>query len=380
MSNVMRWKDDICALAERLISYIRMFLPMLLMNMLLSRTQGIAYPQLSINLSDLQVGCSVFALHIVSMIFGSRTNVSRGLFYELSCSLLATEISLFLLFLQHEFTVGLILLCLLLGGLIAVMTSGRNVLSKLYNQRYIPQPLMDDIIAASHNKHKSYSLILVAARRYLVMATAVVFAVPSLLTFAVYGFDPVEPRRTTSTAHALESVYSDNMLLANLSTIRLFDENEWIQLSDQAKANALQVIADIETHHLQIEPVTVVICTIDGPAAGQYSGRGRIVEVDPEKHRELRPAEFIETILHECRHAFQSDCVGAVDWGDPETANSFYYSEFRQWKKELNSPVLYEDDPEGYYQQSVERDARDYANMGIQDYYQCLQFIGLPSR
>lgn len=380
MTIAMRWIDDICALAERLICYIRMLLPVILMNMLLGHIQGINDPLLSISLSDWQVGCSVFALHALSVIFGSQTKVSRGWFYELSCCVLAAEIALFMIFLQHEFTAGLILLCLLLGGLIAVMTCGRNVLYRLYDRQYIPQSLMDDIIAASHNRHRSYSLVLVAARRYLVMAIAVMFAVPSLLTLTVYGFDPVEPRRITSTSHAIESISSDNMLLANLSTIRLFDENEWTQLNDQEKANALQVIADIETHHLQIAPVIVAICTIDGSAAGQYNSRDRIVEVDPEKHRGLRPTEFIETVLHECRHAYQSDCVGAVNWEDSETTNSFYYSQFRQWKNEFINPVLYEDDPEGYYQQSIERDARDYANVGIQDYYQCLQFIGLPSR
>lgn len=380
MTKAIRWIDDICALAERLISYIRMLLPVLLMNMLLSRIQRINYPMLSITFSDWQVGCSVFILHALSVIFGNQTNTSRGMFYELSCCLLATEISLFLFFLQHEFTVGMILLSLLFGGLIAVMTCGRSVLNKLYDQQYIPQSLMDDIIAASHSKYKSYSLVLIAARRYLVMATAVMFSVPSLLTLTVYGFDPVESRHITSTSHAIESISSDNMLLANLSTIRLFDEEEWAQLSEQEKVNALQVIADIETHHLQIAPVMVAICMIDGPAAGQYNSRDRIVEVDPEKHREFCPTEFIETVLHECRHAYQNDCVEAVNWEDSETANSFYYSEFRQWKNEFINPVLYEDDPEGYYQQSVERDARDYANIGIQDYYQCLQFIGLPSR
>lgn len=380
MKTAVRWIDDICALAERLISYIRMLLPVILMNMLLGHIRGINYPLLSISLSDWQVGCSVFALHALSVIFGSQTKVSRGWFYELSCCVLAAEIALFMIFLQHEFTVGLILLCLWLGGLIAVMTCGRNVLYRLYDRQYIPQSLMDDIIAASHNGHNSYSLMLVAARRYLVMATAVAFAIPSLLTLTVYGFDPVEPKRVTSTAYAMENLSSDNMLLENMSTIRLFDESEWARLSDQEKVNALQVIADIETHHLQIEPVTVVLCTIEGLAAGQYRSLGRTVEIDPEKHSEYHPEEFIETVLHECRHAYQNDCVAAVHWEDPETANSFYYSDFRRWQEELNSPVLYENDPDGYYQQSVERDARDYANIGILDYYQCLQFVGLPSR
>lgn len=363
---------DARRLKEKLVDCGRVLLPFGMLCGLLPQLQGVSYPLFS--LTETQMSCIALALHTAAVYQGCRAGASRGWFCELSRCLLASEITLFLVFLQHEGTLGLLLVCLLLGGLIAVTTGRRSAL-RCPDER---QLLTDNPAAAGRHRRPSGSPVKMAARRYLVVATAVVLAAPSLTTLTVYGFDTAEPSRLTGTVHALDSLSGDNMMLANLSTIRLFDDAAWERLSEQEKVDALQVVADIETHHLRIEPVTVVAWELDGSTFGAYNSAGRIVKFGLEQHRGYRPAEWINTVLHECRHAYQKDCVDALDWDDPETAGKFYYGDFRQWKEELEQIVPSGRD--GYYQQAVERDARNYADSGVQDYEQYIQFVGLPAR
>lgn len=363
---------DVRAIKEKLVDYGRALLPFGMLCGLLPRLQGVSYPLFG--LTGIQMGRIALALHMAAVYQGCRAEAPRGWLYELSACLLASEITLFLVFLQHEGTLGLLLVCLLLGGLIAVTTGGRSALRRLDER----QPLTDGLAAAGRHRRRNGSPMMTAARRYLVIATTVVLAAPSLITLTVYGFDPAEPSRLIGTVHALDSLSGDNMMLANLSTIRLFDDAVWERLSEQEKVDALQVVADIETRHLGIESVTVAAWELDGSTFGAYNSAGRIVKFDLEQHRGYRPAEWIDTVLHECRHAYQNDCVDALDWDDPDTAGKFYYGDFRQWKEELEQ--IAPSGKDGYYQQAIERDARDYADSGVQDYEQYIQFIGLPSR
>ena len=380
MRRTTRRIDDVREFAEMLITCSRVLLPILTGYILVSHTRAISFSPIPLHLTAPQFLFLFLVLHALAIIKGFLEYVSRGFFYELSSSLLSAEIILFLYFFEHEPILGLILLSLLLGGLIAILTCGRNVLCRLYEQQYIPQSLMNDIIAASNNRAKSHSLTLVAVRRYLVMATAVVFAVPSLLTLTVYGFEPPEEQHFVGSAHALENLSSDNMLLSNLSTIALFEENVWQQLGDQEKIDALQVIADIETHHLRIEPVMVVAASLGGPILGAYDYNRRHVRIDLDKHTDMKGINTINTILHECRHAYQFDCVDAADWTDSKVLDGIYFEELRQWLAEQRNPIDYADDAQGYYSMAIEQDAREYADEGCDDYYYCLQFVNMPSR
>lgn len=151
-------------------------------------------------------------------------------------------------------------------------------------------------------------------------------------------------------------------------------------MSDQEKINALQIIADIETHYLGIEPFVVVNAHLGYRTAGTYDPAERTARIDFEKHEGDSPIEYVNTILHECRHAYQHDCIDSLDWSNPDIQNGIYYAPVRAWRYEHANYISLVEDHEAYYSQSIEVDARQYAQDGIYVYQQYIDFGSLPAR
>ena len=98
------------------------------------------------------------------------------------------------------------------------------------------------------------------------------------------------------------------------------------------------------------------------------------------KHSDDESIEAIITILHECRHAFQHDCVDSLDWEDQATQTGIYYAQARQWRYEQAHYISISESMDGYYDQEVEKDAKQYADEGIGTYWQYISLSDLPAR
>ena len=365
-------------LVEVFLPIIRMTIPGILLWILMRRINKINISAIGVVVSSQEMATILIFTHVIAMCYGSRANRSKGWYYELACCTLPTEIILYLYYLQHQFALAVLLLYLMLGGFVFIMTYGRKMLSDLYQLQYLPQPILNDINStARHAKKTIDSVLFVALRRYFVVFTAFLLVLPSISVIVVYGFNGYLNNATT---HAIIKDETDNLLLANIETIQLFQDDKWAMISEQDKINALQIVSDIETHYLNIDPVFVVACPLNENTAGEYQHSDRIVCIDMKKHEEEYPLGYIKTVLHECRHAFQYDCVDSLDWDNVNIQNGIYYAQARQWQYEQEHYIHPYEDYEEYYQQDIENDARTYASNGMDTYAQFLYLFTIPSK
>ena len=142
----------------------------------------------------------------------------------------------------------------------------------------------------------------------------------------------------------------------------------------------MQVIADIETNYMGINPVVVVNCHLENQTIGAYDHSERQVHIDLEKHNGYDSLEYVNTILHECRHAYQHDCVDSLDWDNSQVQSGIYFAQARTWRYEQNNYVSANENRDAYLNQMTEKDARYYADEGSQIYQQYIYLSNLPPR
>lgn len=99
----------------------------------------------------------------------------------------------------------------------------------------------------------------------------------------------------------------------------------------------------------------------EGVVLGQYSPERGEIDINVSQFDEYSlygktPDRLVQTCLHEGRHALQHQVAeGLVEYPNKELAE--------EWKLNLEEGnyISYEDNPRGYYNQPVERDARSFA-------------------
>lgn len=363
---------------DSLILFIRFIMPVVLLCILSLRICSTYIPVLNIEISETVMQCISIVLHLTSMFCGLHETCPRGYLYELSCSFLASEIILFLCFIQYQFAAACTLLGVLICFFVLLLIYARKELGLMYFSASLPPPLVDDMIASLKSNGTERSCFLVALRRYMTIAAAILLSVPALLTLIVYCKE--DSVKHTGQTHAVIETSNANQMLLNMDTIRLFQDELWNGLSEQERIDALQVVADIETNHLGIAPVVVSNKSLEAHITGGYQHSQRAVYIDMSKHSDDESIEAIITILHECRHAFQHDCVDSLDWEDQATQTGIYYAQARQWRYEQAHYISISESMDGYYDQEVEKDAKQYADEGIGTYWQYISLSDLPAR
>ena len=362
---------------ECLLSIGRAIIPPIMLYILVAHANSIYIPYLDQEISITAMRCFIIGVHSISMWFGFRNESSRGLLYDLCSCFLASELVLFLYFTQHQFFISLTITIGLIVGIIILLTYGRRQLNRYFYEGYVPQNLMDDIIATSKNNQHTHSILSVALRRYLTIGIACAFLLPSIAVISFYGTNGILQR---GSEHAIIDKQENNQLLLNYQTILLLHDETWFSLSDQEQIDVLQIVADIETNYMGIPSVSVINCHLENRTIGAYDHTTRSVQIDLEKHSGYQPIEYENTVLHECRHAFQHDCVDSLDWSDPDVLTGIYYAQARKWRSEHANYISLVEDREAYYDQAIEIDARQYSEAGIYVYQKYLDLGSLPVR
>lgn len=360
-----------------LLPLLRVLIPVIMLNIMVPGVHAVYISELGIEISSVAMHCIVIGVHTIAAWVGMQSEESRGWPYEIASCFLATEIVLFIYFMQYQFAIALLLVVIFSAGLVWISTYGRRQLLYSYCQGHIPQSLMDDIIASSKKKRRPYTLFSVALRRFTLIVSAVLLIIPSVVMTYNHG---TGGSKHTGMDHAIIADSQENQLILNLSTLQLLEDSSWELLSNQEKIDVLQVIADIETHYMEMDPVTVVNCHLENRTIGAYDHSQRQAQIDLDKHIGYESLEYVNTILHECRHAYQHDCVDSLDWNDTEVQTGIYFSEVRNWRYEHANYVSASEDRDVYYNQWIEKDARHYAEEGVYVYQQYIYLGNLPMR
>jgi len=284
---------------------------------------------------------------------------------------LATELWIFLYYIQYQPLGAVLLLMIYVLGWILLETQGRQWLDSLNDCVHLYPFLTVDV-------PPNRTAFLAAVQRiYAVVAAVGLLAIPSILTLSCYGLEGVQHH---SNQHAQVDMSSDNPMISNISTIRRLSNGCWEEMDIQEKLDTLQVIADIETNYLKIAPVSVVSVHLENDVLGAYNATKRTIKIDFDQHMEYDAMECLNTLLHECRHAFQHDCIESLDWSDEQVLTGLYYAQARQWRQNFAFYTQSSDDYDAYQRQAIEVDARKYADE-VEDIYQQYCYLSnLPVR
>lgn len=116
-----------------------------------------------------------------------------------------------------------------------------------------------------------------------------------------------------------------------------------------------------------IEPVKISIENLEDKV-GDTRGvnQGNVIVIDSDNFKSDHPAQLLETMAHETRHSFQMHITQSPEALPPGISEE----QISRWRENLQSEnyIQPDNDPEGYYNQPVEIDARSFADDFIHEY------------
>ena len=169
-------------------------------------------------------------------------------------------------------------------------------------------------------------------------------------------------------------VDEDVMIAENMDSILLLQEEEWAKLSSGEKLSVLQTIANIERNYFGLpNEVTVVSGALEKDLLGHYNDNTHTVciSVDSLEHDDAR--ECLDTITHECYHSYQARQVDALRGADKELKGLRLFQAARAYGQEYACYKDVDSDPEGYWNQDLEKHARAYAIVAVTFYYELIE-------
>lgn len=170
----------------------------------------------------------------------------------------------------------------------------------------------------------------------------------------------------------------ESLLLENLYTIRKLNEEQWTELSTQEKIDILQLIVTVERDGLGIYHEILLQCGISkkDSVLGEYDPINHVIMINIDHLEKDPPQEVLDTIVHECYHAYQWCLAHLFADSDEQYQELYLFTDAKQYINEFSNYHDGGDSYEDYYYQSVEVDARIYAANAVEYYYSLIDFYG----
>lgn len=146
------------------------------------------------------------------------------------------------------------------------------------------------------------------------------------------------------------------------------------ELTAQERLDILQMVANMEQAYLGIpQTLTVEVEDMERGTCGYYEDYTWTIYVNREYLETLSMQRLLVTVCHEAYHAYQKRLVQVYCRVDDQTENMLMFREIKTYLWEFLFYIDGTKDFEGYYSQNVERDARDYAEKRVEEYYRTLK-------
>lgn len=163
----------------------------------------------------------------------------------------------------------------------------------------------------------------------------------------------------------------ENKLANNIEIVSKLDKDIWPTLSTKEKLEVLQTVANIEARYLGLpHELNVQLGALPEDNLASYDDASHIVTVNVDHIEFSPPDEILDSVCHECYHAHQRRACDAYDTMDDEYKALLEFYNLQVYEREFSDYVDGEENEEEYYNQLVERHARSYAAMSVEDYYE----------
>lgn len=162
------------------------------------------------------------------------------------------------------------------------------------------------------------------------------------------------------------SMWDGESMLGYSVALHLLTNSNWGRLQDNEKIAVLQAIENEVATREYRNPCQIVSEYIpsdeDGITLGYYNRGNRLITInaeqfDPQQKYGDDYRTMVETVLHEGRHAYQHQAVlGEIEHSNPD--------ELAAWSENMQPGhyITFERNPRGYYNQPIEKDARNFAS------------------
>lgn len=166
---------------------------------------------------------------------------------------------------------------------------------------------------------------------------------------------------------------ADWSIEANPGTLYNMKPEVWDTLSYDERLRTIENVKNIELYYLGVPyEIDLVIRDLDGTTRGEYCNALKIISIDEDHFNISSVKEIVQTVCHECRHAYQYACIEVYNNTDE---NYKELNMFDNSKKLMASSLNYieynseEDNFDEYSTQLVEADAFSYASQATEEYY-----------
>lgn len=156
----------------------------------------------------------------------------------------------------------------------------------------------------------------------------------------------------------------------NIDTVLLLQEDLWCRLTINKKLNVLQTIANIEANYLGLpHELNVCVEDLEEPKLGCYKENTHMICLDLNHVQYDSAASVLDSLVHEAFHGYTECLIAAYESTDDEFKNLKIYDKTITYAEEYSNYTSGMDDIIGYYSQTCETDAREYAESAVKDYY-----------
>lgn len=164
---------------------------------------------------------------------------------------------------------------------------------------------------------------------------------------------------------------SEQMILDNMETISLLNEQAWSTLSLQEKLNVLQLVADIEQIELGLpNALNVGAANLEENLMGYYLDNTYEIIVSIDMLQYGSSLNALDTICHEAYHSYQYRIVDAFMEADEGSKNLRLFTKAKLYMNELENYIDASKDIDGYSEQECEKDANMYSRIALYRYYE----------
>jgi hypothetical protein len=195
------------------------------------------------------------------------------------------------------------------------------------------------------------------------------FAVPIIVAFM---FIPVSISLTlldgnvvsqfNKTTFPFNTSLSRETLIIEYLLVKYPDISSFDDWSESRIVEFLQDIEFIEANESSRKPVEIQFDELSDNTYGYYSLKNNHIRINSKYLRKRTPFEWIDSILHEGRHAYQFQLISQVNWNDPIVKNSPQFSELNRIFQGFTNYNVSNNEFEEYYNQFIEVDARQFSS------------------
>ena len=169
-----------------------------------------------------------------------------------------------------------------------------------------------------------------------------------------------------------ESVESDT-IANHIETLCLLRTETWAGLSPEERLSVMQVVANIERRYLGLSSALVVKTDVlDADTFSTYENVTHQITIDIGHLENDPPGETLNSVAHECYHAYQHALVELYQDSNEEYRSLQIFNTAREY---LDEYLDYADGGSTeqefmeYYFQTVEMTARAYADDAVDEYF-----------